>query len=122
MKRLSILIFLLPLALFGGSMRITNDSPFVLEATILGADGSNLFSIVLKPQEVYQWYQAPSSFSDLNYQTLTPYTVIWRCNNDGTEFGITTNVPQAGAVFAQSAPDGKKICKIPKKKNQDSMP
>ncbi len=107
-------LFFLPIFTFTASVRLWNDSPFKLTAVILGADGTNLATINLKPQETYQWYQDTNVFSSLNYQIITPYTVIWYCQ-EGGEFGIQGNIEQAATVSAQGAPNGNKICKTAKK-------
>ncbi|MBI5274529.1 MAG: hypothetical protein HY860_05700 [Chlamydiales bacterium] len=120
MKWLAIALFIVPVFVFAASMRLINDSPFKLQVVILGADGTNLATVQLQPQETYQWYQASDAFSTQNYQVLTPYTVIWYCQ-EGTEYGIYSNVQQAATISASGCPDGNKICKV-KKKQQGQTP
>lgn len=104
-----------PIFSFAASMRLWNDSPFKLTAVILGADGTNLATVNLQPQEIYQWYQDTDVFSNLNYQVITPYTVIWYCQEGGSEFGIQGNIQQAAMISAQGAPDGNKVCRVAKR-------
>ena len=119
------LVFLILCAssLFGGSVRLYNDSPFKLRAVIRGADGTYLGEMVILPEHFNTWSNSYPSFGPGGQQyslspnrTMTPYVVHWYCL-DGDEFAICTNVPTGGAVLAESC-EGPKFCKPPKNKRR----
>jgi len=112
-KGIFLLLTIFPCLCFSASLRLMNDSAFKLTAVILGADGTNLATVNLRPQETYQWFMNTDVFSSLNYQIITPYTVIWYCQ-EGGEFGVQGNIEQAATISAQGAPDGNKVCKVNK--------
>lgn len=116
--------FVLSANLFAGSLRLYNDSPFKLRAVIRGADGSYLGEMVILPERYTTWSSDYPSFgSGSSAQTnptwsQTPYTVLWYCL-DGGEYGISTNLGPGSSVSAESS-DGPRICKPPKKKQNQS--
>ncbi|HSX03213.1 MAG TPA: hypothetical protein VLG76_00615 [Rhabdochlamydiaceae bacterium] len=105
-------------ALFGGSVRLLNDSNFKLHAVVRGADGSYLGELVIDPQKTSTWTDSNTQFGIYDRQreeSVTPYTVMWHCL-DGGEYSICTNVANGATVSAQSC-DGIRDCKpIPKRK------
>ena len=97
-------------SLQANSLRLYNDSPFKLSVTILGADGTLLGQMFIFPTKYGAWsdsYDGAQTFS------ITPYTVIWQCD-DGTEYGIWTEVSPGATVTAQGS-IGARICKPQKK-------
>lgn len=104
----SLILCFIPL--FGGSLRVVNDSPYHLSAKILAADGSHKGSISLNPQQQGQW----QDFSGGNTAwSQTPYTVVLTCRN-GKQFGVIIGVQQGATVSAMSA-SGPRYCEKPKK-------
>jgi len=100
--------------LYGGSLRIFNDSPFTLKADILAADGSHRGSISVAPQHQAQW--ADNTGGNTTW-SQTPYTVILTCKN-GKQFGVINGVQQGGTVSAMSA-QGPLFCEQDKKTQQN---
>jgi hypothetical protein len=99
--------------LFGGSVRIFNDSIYQLTANILAADGSHQGSLSLAPQQQAQW----QDFSgDNSTWSQTPYTIVLICKN-GKTFGTITGVGQGGTVSVLSA-RGPLVCEKDKKDEQ----
>ena len=110
MKLLFGLLLLLTVSSYAGSVRLLNDSPYVLRAVIRGNDGSFLGEMVLNPEYGTTWTDS----YDLNMlhqspRSRTPYTVLWYCM-DGNSFSICNNVSSASTVTAQGC-DGARICK-----------
>ncbi len=102
--------------LFGGSLRIFNDSPYQLTANILAADGSHQGSLTLAPQQQAQW----QDFSGGNsIWSQTPYTVILTCKN-GKQFGTINGVQQGGTVSVMSA-NGPRFCEKNKNDQQQGQ-
>ena len=98
-----------------GSVRLVNDSPFKLTATVLAADGRNMGSVTLSPRDVKDW---SDGFGTSGYSTeqgspisVTPYTIFWSCE-DGTEFSVCNNTGDAATVAAEAC-DGNRMCKPP---------
>ena len=110
MRKIYFLFLFAATGLFANSVRLYNDSPYKLKATILGADGSELGQLTILPEQLSSWND---SYSGGRQFSFTPYTVIWHCE-DGNEYGITTNISTGGTTSAQVA-SGAKVCK-PKKK------
>jgi hypothetical protein len=93
---------------FANSLTLFNDSPFVLNATIMGADGSNLGQFTIQPQNAAQWsnqFEQEGTYQDPS-MSQTPYTVIWYCA-EGTEYGISTGQAAGSYVMAQSSQGGR---------------
>ena len=107
--------------LCAGSVRLYNDSPYKLRASIRGSDGTYLGEMIVLPEHFNTWSDAYPSFGPGGRQfapnpnrTMTPYTVQWSCL-DGGVFGVCSNVPSGGTAIAGSC-SGPKYCKPPKKK------
>jgi len=125
-KAIALITCLCALPLFGGSVRLYNDSPFKLRAVIRGADGTYLGEMVVLPEHFVTWSSLYPSFgpggqnvSPNPNRSLTPYTVYWSCL-DGGQFGIDTNVPSGGAALAESS-EGPRMCK-PKEEKERTSP
>ena len=105
------------------SVFLLNDSPFMLKATIVAANGQNLGDKeVAQNQSMYFEDQLGSSNPTgvtppggyQNYaNSLTPYTVFWYCK-EGNLYSVCENVG-AGALASANAGQGTKYCKIPPK-------
>ena len=102
--------------LFGGSIRIYNDSPYKLTAKILAADGSHQGSLSLAPQQQTIWQDSSGGNSTWS---LTPYTVILTCNN-GKSFGTITGISQ-GATVSASIAQGPRFCEKNKDEEQQGQ-
>ena len=101
--------------LFGGSVRIFNDSPYELKADILAADGSHQASLTLAPQQPALWQDYSGGNSTWSQ---TPYTVILTCKN-GKQFGTISGIGQGGTVSVMTA-NGPRFCDKDKKDQHDS--
>lgn len=93
------------------TVRLLNDSPFPLSATILSATGDILGRQAVKQQEQIRWQ---NDNIDVNKNSQSPFTVIFYCP-DGTTYGTVTNVSTGGMVQASTA-HGNRMCN-PKKKD-----
>lgn len=105
---LLLLIFLFKTA-YGG-VTLYNDSPFVLNVTVLASDGTELLNTTIHPQNQYNM---PTDFYASPAYSQTPYTVIWECK-EGSEFGVWTNVSPGSWITAQGS-SGTRYCKPTKK-------
>ena len=113
--RSAIVFLTLSSPLLGASLNIYNDSPYLLYAEILTANGKSKGTFTLTPLNLTMWQ------GDLGNSTWaqTPFTVIFTCKN-GTEYGVQTNV-QVGATISALASDGKRFCQKPKKEDQNGI-
>lgn len=120
MKLLWALPFFSSALLFGGSVRLLNDSPYILRAVVRGNDGTELGEAVVNPGQGSTWYDTIGylGYGELNQNNTseTPYTVLWHCM-DGNDYSICYQVANAGTVTAQSC-DGARQCKAVKKQPQ----
>ncbi len=110
---------LFSLSLFGGTIRLYNDSPYKLRAVIRGADGGYYGELAMDPQGYSSWTDANSQFGIYDkqrQQSVTPYTVIWYCL-DGGDYSICTNVATGATVTAQGC-EGARECKPKPKRKQ----
>lgn len=97
------------------SMHLYNDSPFFLNASILGANGSQLDSVPMNPQQRKTWVRQ----NVINSPTsLTPFTVVWSCRN-GANFGVSYQVSPGGVATPLSS-TGTRYCKPERKTSPDS--
>lgn len=110
MQKLFLLFFLSASALFGGSVRIMNDSPFPLQAEVVSADGQSRGKLSLRPQQMLTWQD---SSSGTNVWSQTPYTIIFTCK-DGKQFGVSSGVQQGATVMAMNS-SGERYCQVDKK-------
>ena len=101
----------------GGAIKLYNDSPFILTATLQGSDGSFLAENTVQPGQQSNfvdnfqatYYDKPGNPS----VSLTPYTVIWQCPSEGF-YSMCTSVSPGALVQANICP-GYHFCK-PKQK------
>lgn len=87
-------------------MTIYNDSAFPLTATILDATGQIKGKVTMAPQHQMKWQDSNQNITTFSE---TPFTVIFTCK-DGTEYGVSTNIPQSSFVSANSS-SGRHYCK-----------
>jgi hypothetical protein len=116
MKYLLGLFLLLACGVDAGSVRLSNNSSYQLRAVIRGGDGSYLGEVLVNPQQTMSWndYNGAVAFPN---QSLTPYTVLWFCNDEeGSPYAICTDVGSGFTVVAKSCV-GTRSCK-PKQKQQ----
>jgi hypothetical protein len=97
---------------FCGSVRLYNDSPYVLRAVVRSNNGSYLGEMVINPGDISTWDD--NQFGQGNYAqqqnvSQTPYTVLWYCL-DGTDYSVCYQVASASTVSAQSC-NGNRQCK-----------
>lgn len=109
------------------SLYLQNDSPFILRAVVIAANGVNMGEKILQPNATAYIEDelggsdpvGPQSQQFENYSTsLTPYTVFWYCN-DGTLYSNCENIPAGGLASANGC-QGNKYCKPPKQKKQQN--
>lgn len=96
---------------YAGSVRLLNDSPYVLRAVIRGNDGSFLGEMVVNPQYGTTWTDSNLDMLQRSPRSRTPFTVLWYCM-DGASFSICTDVGSAATVTAQGC-EGARICRPP---------
>ncbi|WP_194848473.1 hypothetical protein [Candidatus Neptunochlamydia vexilliferae] len=111
------ILFLVALStLSAASVRIMNDSPYLLHAEVLSADGNSKGKLTIAPQQQSTWQD---SYSGNNVWSQTPYTVILTCKN-GKVFGVIGGIQQGATVTALSA-TGDLFCEPDKKQTQDGQ-
>jgi hypothetical protein len=125
MKFLALLSLLfLPGALFAGTVRLINNSPYDLRSVIRGADGSYLGEVIVKSQKETVWtdtygnygtYGGANASVNQAYRSRTPYTVLWYCM-DGGDYAVCDTVA-TGAVVTSQGCLGNRMCK-PKKEEE----
>lgn len=99
---------------YANSIYLYNDSPYILNASILSADGAQLDSVLMQPRQRKTWYRQ----SVINSNTsITPFTVVWTCRN-GAHFGVSYQVNAGGAATPLSS-TGPRYCKPEKKISPD---
>ncbi|MEL7431016.1 MAG: hypothetical protein AAGI90_00600 [Chlamydiota bacterium] len=112
-------------ALFGATIFLENDSPFVLTAVVHSNSGLFLGQETLPPagnsresERKATKLSIPNNYS----QSVTPYTVVWKCPN-GEYFSICRNVNSGDYVQATLCP-GSYSCngKRSKEQNRSSSP
>ena len=109
LKKIGLFFFIMPLlfsSLHAASVKLINDSPFPLSATILSATGTVMGRQVLQPQEQVSWQ---NSDVDVNKNSQTPFTVIFYCQT-GEVYGTVSGVGVAGLVQASTSA-GPRFCK-----------
>ena len=104
-----------------GSVFLLNDSPFILTATVLGADGSFLGELTVQPGEQTKFTQ---NFNSTNYDhpgfpsvSFTPYTIVWQCPSQGY-YSVCTQVSPGSFVKASGCP-GTYFCSPKEKDKKD---
>lgn len=105
-KFLCILLLFLNCFAYSSTVRLINDSPFPLTATILSATGAVCGRYSLQPQEQAGW----ETFDiDSKGVSQTPYTVIFYCQT-GEVYGTATGISTGGMVYSTST-SGPRFCK-----------
>jgi hypothetical protein len=103
-----------------GSVRLINDSSYVLRAVIRARDNSYLGEVVINPQGENIWddgFQGlPGSLESVRSQT--PYRVLWYCL-DGNSFSTCPSV-STGSVVTATYCDGARECRGKKWKEGES--
>ena len=119
-------IFLLFFSAAFAGVTLVNDTAYKLTVHIRAADGTDLGSLQINPQQTMAWSNSSGITGSIQYYDIsqTPYTVIWFCNNGSTDspFSIWTGV-SSGSVVTASGGDGLRSCQAPKKqKGQPTQP
>lgn len=118
-----------PFLLFGGTVRLINNSPYDLRSVIRGADGSYLGEVIVKAQKETVWtdtygnygmYGGSDARANQNYRSKTPYTVLWYCM-DGADYAVCDTVSTGAVVTAQGCM-GARMCKPKKKERYPPQP
>lgn len=108
MKIFCFLLFLMT-SVFGGSLKLYNDTPYKLRVMIRGADGSFLGEMVLNPEHNGNWSDSYGHTGQFGKGTLykegvtrsqTPYTVLWYCI-EGAPYSYNDTVPTGGLASAR---------------------
>ena len=121
-----LVLFLVPVAaLFAASLVLYNDSPNVLTAEVLGADGSSLGVFEVKPGEQKNFIVDLSRSQLKTYSdptnSITPYSVVWRCSYKGI-YSVSNRV-SPGAMVRASAGQGMRYCEAkPEEKEKQECP
>jgi hypothetical protein len=105
-------VFMWAAPLLAGSVRLYNDSPYVLKAVVHSNSGIYLGETIVVPGNVATWND--SNFSQPGYEqqsnvSQTPYTVLWYCLTGGS-YSVCYQVPSAQTVSAQAC-NGPRQCK-----------
>lgn len=118
-----------PFLLEAGSVRLINNSPYDLRATIRGGDGSFLGEVVVKAQKESDWTDSYGQYglygganADINqeYRSKTPYSVLWYCL-DGNPYAVCDTVSTGAVVMAQGCL-GSRQCNPQKKEVYPQQP
>lgn len=107
--RMYVFFFIIPsffIPLQAASVRLINDSPFPLSATILSATGVVMGRQSIQPQEQISWQ---NSDVDVDKNSQTPFTVIFYCKT-GEVYGTMSGVGVGGLVQASTS-SGPRFCK-----------
>ena len=123
MKKMLLLFFISFMgktAVFADQISLMNDSPFVLTATILAADGTFLQQVTLQPGETRN-QTTPSEVNTTSNEgeSMTPFTVIWKCDYKGF-YSMCTNVGP-GYLVTANACNGSKYCEPKPKKKEEQQ-
>jgi hypothetical protein len=114
-------VFLLFCSATFAGVTLVNDTAYKLTAQIRAADGSDLGSLEINPQQTMAWNKSSGVTGNIQYSDIsqTPYTVIWFCNNgsSASPFSIWTGA-SSGSVVTASGGDGIRSCQPPKKQEQ----
>ncbi len=107
-------ILFMTTSVFSGSVFLVNDSPFTLEAEIYAANGILLGKEKLKPGQNLNSSLDPTSLEVPQDSpiSLTPYSIIWRCESGGFYSVASSVLP--GALVQATQGTGNLYC-TPKK-------
>ncbi len=97
--------------LYGSSVRLMNDSPYMLRAVVQSNDGSFLGEVMVPSQHAMTWTDDMTYYQPMEQpnRSQSPFTVMWYCS-DGASYSISTDVANASTVTAQTG-SGARICK-----------
>ena len=118
MKILFFAILSCTTTLFAGTIRLVNDSPYMLKAVVRGRDGMFLGEMVINSQSDYAWRSANTEkgyygegnvYQEQPNTPQIPYTILWFCQ-DGSEFSTCTGIAPGSTATALSCP-GIRQCK-----------
>jgi hypothetical protein len=116
-KKFYILFFVTTLFAQEAAINLINDSPFSLRVSVQSADGTYLGGDKIAPGEFKRWTTTfkPTDLDvpDTPNASLTPFTVIWRCEQ-GDFYSMCDGVSPGSLVRASICP-GAHYCK-PKEK------
>lgn len=106
----SLLIFLVILSsLHAGSLKLINDTPYILLARIQAADGTKMGELTLKSNEIKTW----SNYSNKRWtpnKSMTPYRVLWYCNNKDSHLFSVHEFVASGSTITATQGSGTHIC------------
>lgn len=112
MKKIAAFLCAVSSVSFASSVRLYNDSPYVLRAVVQGADGSKLGEVEVQQNQLMVWNDANGQ---MGYheptRSETPFTILWYCP-EGLPYSVCSQVPNASMVTAQSC-YGNRQCKTP---------
>ena len=119
---LAFLLIALKVPAFGASILLINDSYYELTAEIFAASGVSLGSFTINPGEQKNFVvslsrsqlKIPGNISN----SITPYSVVWRCSYKGN-YSVCTGVSPGSLVRASSG-DGGKYCE-PKPDEEEDL-
>lgn len=122
-----IILFLLPVCLWGESLQLINDSVYPLIAQIYDANGDIQGSIPVSPGNTHMWYRPLNPFEQQPNRPTTPYQVRWLCKPCKNEslkgrlfiFGTWTQVPLPSTITAMGSPTGPRTCTCKYKKTKE---
>jgi hypothetical protein len=111
---------------WAGTVRLVNDSAVKLKAVIRAADGTELGTVDVNPQQTMSWNNYWGGVGNIQYNDVsqTPYTVVWFCNlseENQTPYSVCQGV-SSGATVTASSGDGTRACQQPKKKQKGAQP
>ena len=108
LKKTPLLFFLIAsffFSLHAATVRVINDSPFPLGATVLSATGQVMGRETLKPQGQWGWENQSVNTSK---NSQSPFTVVFYCQN-GSVYGTVANVTTGSMVQATTS-TGARYC------------
>lgn len=117
MKKLSLFLMFLCISsyLAGTTIRIFNDSPYVLHAKISDANGTVKGIVQLAKRATVNWHD-----QDYNATwSLSPYSVTFVCPT-GKVYGVYGNI-SPGALVSATQSVGPQYCEKEKKKNKQQQ-
>jgi len=122
-------VFLFSQSAFSG-VYLYNNTPFILNAKVMAANGTNIGEKQLQPEETKYLEDQLGSSNPVgtgdqklfeNYKdSMTPYQVFWYCTEgDQTLYAMCTTVSAGATVLAASC-SGPCYCQPPKKEKKQA--
>jgi hypothetical protein len=129
--RIAFLVLLLSTtSLFGAAtIRLVNDSPYMLKAVVRGHNGMFLGEMVINSQDAFTWrsgntemgyYGEGNVYQEHPNSPEIPYTVLWFCP-DGSDFSVCDAIAPGSTATALGCP-GTRECGQEIKKYPPSSP